>query len=137
MPNRTPEALALDDTKARANLDAAARQASAAPPVVVFRATFATGSQQCCDALADIVADIASTVGIADGAVSLGYGFGAWGVEPCATVESATPHVAEFHTLVRALLRTFGQACAYVTVNGRAPYELDAAGFVTAITGTA
>jgi len=127
----TPDAQAFAQEKAEANLRAARPHRS---PVVVLRATFAAPRCEGSD-VARWAQVNAPFHAVADGSITPGFGFGAWGVEPCVTLESATPNVEGFHGIVRAALAALQQECAYITVNGRDAYELSVDGRVTAITG--
>jgi hypothetical protein len=135
MPKITPEAQAHDEAKARRNLVPMLPGRGPAAPVVVLRATFAISDHDLLRHVAGVLQQVAPMHGILDGSVSPGYGFGEWGREPCVTVECATPNVQGFHSLLRSMLGTYSQECAYVTVNGRDAYELSVNGDVSAITG--
>jgi hypothetical protein len=52
-----------------------------------------------------------------------------WGVECCVIFESATSEPEEFRRFLLALLNEFDQDCAYLTVDGRNPRLLYAAGY--------
>ena len=65
--------------------------------------------------------------------ISFGYGVGAWGVEKCVHIETATAQ--PYSAWVRRLLATYGQTCAYVCINGCEAWELNVAGHWSPITG--
>ena len=117
---RTPEhrhvgELALPQGATALRFSESAQKAveSYTPTAIILRVTLA-------NVALPTLAAMAQEAGLS-GFVSRATGFGAWGVEDCAVVESATRSVSEFLAFVRHLLQKTGEKAAYVTVNN-VPY---------------
>jgi hypothetical protein len=105
-------------------------------PVRIYRVSIATPALAP-ETIAEGVQQSFEAVDVApiDAGVSFGYGVGAWGVEPCVHIDTATP--VDVTAWVVYLLDRWGQGCAYVSIDGREAWECNVRGVWSPITGRA
>lgn len=70
-----------------------------------------------------------------DGSVTRQVSFGAWGVEEGVQILTTTIHRGELFSALQWILRTEGQTCAYVEIDGEA-FELAVSGAMNPIEGS-